>query len=290
MVDYKNADFLVGKKMNVRETPLQSDGTLLHCHPHQQISICTKGTGIYTVGKNEYFISKGDIILIYSLEQHKCLTADHNGSSFIMIELSEDFVAPKGSGAYQYQYLQPFRYDQNKVDKVINHTIPVAAEVGELAEKLKVIYDEQKLGYELEIDASIKLIVSKLRSYFLQTYPVELLSKHSNSVLINEAITYINNHFLDSIKTEDVAANAHLSVSRFRHVFKETMHISVKSYILRLKISEVQRLLITTELSVESIAAYCDFCNMSYFYRLFEQFVHMTPSEYRNASIFDACI
>ncbi len=276
--------------MNVRETLLQSDGTLLHCHPHQQISICTNGMGIYTVGRNEYSISKGDIILIYSLEQHKCMAADHNGSAFIMIELSEDFVAPKGSDTYQYQYLQPFRYDPDKVDKVINHTIPVAAEVGELAEKLKVIYNEQKLGYELEIDALIKFIVSKLRSYFLQTYPAGLLPKHSNSVLINEAIAYINNHFLDNLKTEDVAANAHLSVSRFRHIFKEAMHISVKSYILRLKISEVQRMLITTGSSVESIAAYCNFSNMSYFYRLFEQFVHMAPLEYRNACIFDACI
>jgi AraC-like DNA-binding protein len=284
MADFKKSDFLGDKKIHVRKTPLLRDGTLLHCHPHQQISICVKGRGVYTVGKNQYHIREGDVILIYRLESHKCLPDGNLGGTFLMIELSEDFIVPRGGDTFQYGYLQPFRYDPDKVDKKISYDTPVAAEIRGLAEKLKALYDGQPLGYEHEMDASVKLIMSKLRSYFLRKYPAGFLSKHSNSIAINQAVAHINSHFLENLKTEDIARLAHLSPSRFRQIFKETMHISVKSYIVRLRISEVQRLLSATDMIIEDVAATCNFSNMSHFYRIFEQFVHMTPSEYRKAS------
>lgn len=279
--DNEKTDLLGMKKISIRQTPVMEDGLIMHCHIHYQISVCLSGSGVYTIGKKQYEIAPGDIVLLNQLENHRCLPSSEAEADFIFCEFTEDFIAPVGSSEFEYQYFQPFRYDPLKVSSWICHKEPVAAEICRLAVELKTTFDRKEFEYEHEMDAMMKLILSKLRSYYLQKYPNEFLSKHSNSVAMSQALKYISDHFMENIRISEIAKLLSVSESRFRHFFKETMHSSVKSYIIRLRTAEAQKLLAKTDLVIEDIACRCGFGNITHFYKTFKHHSGVTPSEYR---------
>lgn len=285
MKEYEKTDLLGMKKIRMRQCPVLQDGLLIHCHTHLQISVCLSGSGEYTIGKNKYLIREGDVMLLNRLVNHRCLPDNKQGALFIFFEFTEDFIAPQGSSEFQYQYLQPFRYDPLRVKPFIGHDEPVAAEIRKYVEELKTVYDSQKPGYEHEMDALMKLVMAKLLSYYLERYPDEFLSKHSSSVGMNEALNYLNNHYTENIRIEDIAKLLNVSESRFRHIFKELMHISVKSYITLLRIAEAQKLLASTDMTIDNIVFHCGFGNITHFYKMFKEHARVTPSEYRNLSL-----
>ncbi len=146
------------------------------------------------------------------------------------------------------------------------------------------MYEKRDRGYNHELDAGMKMIMAKLRSYYYSRYPQDAAFENIHSVSINEALNYIKNHYLEHIKIEDIAGRVNISESRFRHVFKEMLNVSVKAYITQLRIAEAQKLLATTDYTIEHIAEKCRFGNITHFYKVFRDYVNCTPAEYRRCS------
>jgi AraC family transcriptional regulator, melibiose operon regulatory protein len=64
-------------------------------------------------------------------------------------------------------------------------------------------------------------------------------------------------------------------------VFKQTTGLPLWEYVLRLRVSHAQRLLLTTELSIEAIARESGFSSSSRFYVAFQRLVETTPRTFR---------
>ncbi len=82
-------------------------------------------------------------------------------------------------------------------------------------------------------------------------------------------------------RLEDAAAAAYLSPSRFSHLFSETMGVSFRKYMLRLRIERAKFFLASTRAPVGEIAAKCGFQDPNYFSKLFRREVGATPTEFR---------
>ena len=61
------------------------------------------------------------------------------------------------------------------------------------------------------------------------------------------------------------------------------MHVGFKEYVIGLRYQMALRMLSTTDISVEEIAAACGFSNLNRFYKLFRQREGVTPTAYRQA-------
>jgi len=80
---------------------------------------------------------------------------------------------------------------------------------------------------------------------------------------------------------EKLANEANLSKNFMCAAFKEIIGITLFSYIHEKRIDKAKVMLIETQLSVEKIAYYCGFENMSYFYRIFKKHTGVSPASYR---------
>ena len=78
-----------------------------------------------------------------------------------------------------------------------------------------------------------------------------------------------------------VADHLGLNESYFRHLFKDEMQISFKSYVTLLRLAHAQKLLIASDRSVNEIIQEVGYSNISQFYKVFEQNYNLTPAEYR---------
>lgn len=104
--------------------------------------------------------------------------------------------------------------------------------------------------------------------------------RRPNEIML--ASSYILEHFQEDIDLEKCAADAHLSMGRFAHLFTECMGISPRHFILSLRIDSAKELLLYSSLQIGEIAASVGFPDPSYFSRLFKKYTGVSPQAFRD--------
>ncbi|MBR6790493.1 MAG: helix-turn-helix transcriptional regulator [Oscillospiraceae bacterium] len=99
---------------------------------------------------------------------------------------------------------------------------------------------------------------------------------------IMSAMLYISEHFRENIALEQCAANAHLSLGRFSHLFRELMGVPPHQFILSRRIDEAKELLRYSSMTVSEIAKSVGFDDPSYFSRVFRRHTGHPPTDYRS--------
>lgn len=94
-------------------------------------------------------------------------------------------------------------------------------------------------------------------------------------------LEYINRHYTENLKIAELAKSEHLSVSRFREVFRATFGCAPSEYITGLRLRHAMDLLSTTDLSISEIAELCGYGDVMYFMRLFRKKTGMSARSYR---------
>ena len=96
-----------------------------------------------------------------------------------------------------------------------------------------------------------------------------------------KVISYVKENVGKEIEIESLASMVCLTKSHLERLFRQKMGTSPLQYILRTKIQCAQRLLMTTNYSVNVIAHEVGFDDPSYFIRIFRQKIGFTPQDYR---------
>lgn len=91
---------------------------------------------------------------------------------------------------------------------------------------------------------------------------------------------YIDAHYTEKMKLDDLAARFYLSKQYLMGSFKEQYGTTIVACINQMRITKAKELLRFTDLTVEAIAVDCGF-EPNYFARVFRKLEGMPPSEYR---------
>ena len=253
----------------------------LHWHDYLQIAVCTDGRGEFLFTNKEYSVEKGDVFIIGNFENHVAISAPDETTEYLMILFLPNFIAEPGSRQFDYEYLSPFKYNAKTFRNKLSHDVPQAQCVAKLAHTIKEIYNGEQPGRRHMLDAVLRQILATLIGYYKATYDDYCFLNGRSQLMMQEAMLYINQNFLRSITLEEVANEVHLSVSRFRHVFREVASIGFKEYVTYLRLSECRRLLLTTDLNITEVAFRSGFSNINQFYKVFYKYVHISPAQYR---------
>ena len=112
------------------------------------------------------------------------------------------------------------------------------------------------------------------------TAPVE--GETFGSSIIQEILDYINNHYTQPIRIENLARSFGVSVSYLSHEFVRFTNRSVYDYILYRRVM-LARQQILGNAPLNDIAYQCGFNDYSNFLRSFTKVVGMSPSQYRKS-------
>ncbi|MCR4658427.1 MAG: helix-turn-helix domain-containing protein [Lachnospiraceae bacterium] len=99
--------------------------------------------------------------------------------------------------------------------------------------------------------------------------------------IVQKAVAYIDDHYNESLKLENVAAYVGLNTSYLSTIFKRELKISFSGYLTQKRIEEACRLLLRSNDSLSDIASQVGFENQSYFSQIFKDHTGMSPKEYR---------
>jgi len=96
---------------------------------------------------------------------------------------------------------------------------------------------------------------------------------------VKRATDWAESQLPNPVTLEQLADVAKLSVSSFKHVFKDVIGITPHAYLLRKRIERAQSLLRQGEKSVTDIALDCGFSSSQYFATAFKRIMGITPNE-----------
>ena len=102
---------------------------------------------------------------------------------------------------------------------------------------------------------------------------------HDNRM--NKTEEFIRQNFDKKITIDDMAKVACISKYHFSRLFKESTGQSPYKYLSQYRIDKAKDLLISTNLSVNEIALRVGFDDMSSFFYLFKQHMHVSPLQFR---------
>ena len=92
---------------------------------------------------------------------------------------------------------------------------------------------------------------------------------------------FIGRRYADPLTVAEIAAAAGWNPNYAMTAFREAAALSLWEYVTRLRVSHAQRLLLTTDWTVERIAQECGFGSSGRFHAAFRRIVGRTPRGYR---------
>ncbi len=101
---------------------------------------------------------------------------------------------------------------------------------------------------------------------------------------LRRAVTYIHQHYTESLRLAKVARLAGFAPTYFSYLFKQREGMTFERYVQRLRVERAKQLLVSTDLELKRVAQLSGFGTRFYLARVFKRATGMTPSDCRRQS------
>ena len=227
---------------------------------HHLLIITVSGCGEMKINDTHYSLPAGTVALIPRDVPHSYGTPDNGLWEFYWLhpsgELSNKFL---DSVAQRGIYVQ-------KIDNHNNYS-------GHF-ERLITICTEHAYG--------AALYISKEVSTLLHMAATDLYAKPRSVSLSADVIAYIEQHYMESLKLEDLAYSLFVSVAHLIRVFKQENGCTPHQYLIKYRLLTAAQLLKFSDLRVDEIAERVGFSSASHFISSFKREYGCTPTEYNH--------
>ena len=102
-----------------------------------------------------------------------------------------------------------------------------------------------------------------------------------NNDKIKLMMIYIHEHYQEKISIPELAAAAYLSERECFRAFHDCLHMTPVEYIRSYRLQAACRMLARGQEPVTAVSHACGLGSSSYFGKIFREYAHCTPSEYR---------
>lgn len=145
----------------------------------------------------------------------------------------------------------------------------------------KIFIEFVRDGNTLENKIALLKLLSELKTEFFKTSNIDSFSTKSYYKKIMRCAKSIDSAPEINYSLCKLAEDVGLSKNFLCASFKEIIGVTIFSFIHEKRIEKAKAMLIETQSSIEELAHYCGFENMSYFYRMFIRYTGVSPSKYR---------
>lgn len=258
----------------------------MYIHKHVDFSelvIVLHGNATHIVNNEESFIKKGDVFVIDNTTSHGYKNPREFRICNIMYKpemLTWAGSELRKSTGYQALFvLEPYYRNINhllsKMSLAVSNLDDVSSHIAFMIEE----FTNKLNGYQTILRARfLELVVYLSRQYENQDHQK---SQHNLMHLAN-AISFIEDHYLEPLSREEIAARSNMSVRHLNRIFKAYYQTTPFAYLQRLRLEHACRLLRTTNQPISEIADKSGFNDSNYFTRQFTKTLGLSPKAYRN--------
>ena len=98
---------------------------------------------------------------------------------------------------------------------------------------------------------------------------------------MHKITAFIKSNYMHKISLGDIAEHVYMSKSYISKIFNEEMHMSISSYINKVRIDKSKHLLLDDSMTIADIASLTGFEDQSYFTKQFKTATGLSPKKFR---------
>lgn len=256
--------------------------TSLHQHmDFSELVIVLHGNATHIVNGESSFIKKGNVFVINGRTTHGF--KDPYDLKICNIMFKPEMLRSAGSdirtsnGFQALFILEPFYSNNHAYKSKLNMSIPSLEYISSL---ISIMIEE----YELKLQGYKTMLASRFMElvvYLSRQYDNQEKALDSSLMHLANAISYIEDHYLEPITLEDIAARSNISVRHLNRIFREYYQTTPIAYLQRLRLERASSLLKKTNLTITEISYECGFNDSNYLTRLFKKTYGISPKSYR---------
>lgn len=231
------------------------------------------------VGDNIEVLGNYDLALLgggleHTWDQYECESPDIRE---ITIHFSKDLFADSFLAKTHMQPLYDlFQRAELGVAFGMKTIMKVYPRLNELVNMEPGFYSVMKffeLMYELSISTDYKVLSSSAFAH---------VKMNTDSRRVQKVKEYIDSHYRDDIRLQDLADLVSMTSTAFSRFFKLRTNKSISEYIIDIRLGHASRLLADSTMAVVEVCYHCGFNNISNFNRIFKKRKGCTPTEFRD--------
>ncbi len=237
----------------------------LHWHNYIEIELVTGGRGQHDFNGEVFEAKPGLVCILRPSDFHNLSTTEN--MELYNISITESSLPPETLDRLA-------RYSRGVCTELSEDELKTASSLAELMLRESQSPHPNKIIMQKLLDCLVITVLKKIPSFNS--------SEMVEAAPINQALTYINMHFINDPTLEEVSTIAHYNPSHFSTRFKEAVGMSYSEYLTDLKLKYSKRLLIFTDLKISDVAFKSGFSSQSNFLRTFKSKIGLSPLKFRN--------
>ncbi len=265
---------------NLTTDSQKSESSVSYCK-RIEIVYLTQGKLNVWLSDDFFELNVGEMLIINFDEPHR-MESIAPQSEFVSINLLPGAMQSTQSLPWDLNIILPFTLGNSTKQRVFPAPFLEKNAVDLMMRNTVEESRKRQMAWELAIRSNVYRIICVVLRYWESigvNFEVSVSDKNLLQT-IQSAVEYINSRYTD-ITEKEVADWCGLSYSYFSRSFKKIMTISFSEYINYLKISQAQKLLLSTDMSVAEIASHEGFSSASHFIQTFKKYKGCQPKKFR---------
>ncbi len=241
-----------------------------HSHQFVEILFIVDGKGTVVFENSKKNIQKGDIVIYNANVLHAEYSDPSQPLEALFIgfdKLSITNLEPNCLIPPQYDCI----YSTEDMYQIFKHYFDFIIE--ELTTKNQFYSDIAQ--------NTLQVMLMQLFRLLTRSQCADNLLKQSEALY--NALNYIDQHYLENINLDSIAAECFVTKYYLSHLFAKYQQMTIGKYIFNKRMDDAKHMLSYTDDSVLSIAEQAGFHDLSYFCRAFKKANNMTPLQYRKS-------
>ena len=261
------------------QSPLMSAA---HWHYSIEILYATRGSATVLLNGQSYTFRKGDMILIGARDVHAIFGEPL--TQYICIKFAPEILYTAARSIFESRYVQPFIMARESPQKVFPEEEIGSTPLPELIVEALQEFLSMEYGFELAIRTNI----SRIFLWVLRSWRAKGLNEKAGYSLkerdmerLQQVFDCLDSRYMQNLTAQDMAQKCNMSYSYFSRYFKAAIGKSFTAYLNYVRITEAEKLLLSTDKSVTDIAMETGFSSASYFISQFRQLKDVSPRQFR---------
>lgn len=265
MLYWKDDEKKFKQLINILRDPMTNSKKMeMHTHDFVEIEYVLFGSGTQIINDKEYKVNRGDLIFLKKGDCHTYYTESHLEILNIIFYYSVFDEMCNILHTYTPDIVFPTITHIFGKDMVYIENLLLNAE--------REFIDEKKGYYHI--------LKSSLTTLLIYLWRITSEPQSRTNYKLTIIMEYIDNNYLNT-NIHEVADYFGYSDDYFSSLFKKSFGVSFVEYINKKRINKAVELIVTTDMTVDSICELVGFKDKKHFYNIFKRYVGTTPASLR---------
>lgn len=239
----------------------------IHAHGDLELNFVYQGSPTYNLGDREQSVPAGSICLFWAAIPHRVIRLAP-GTRFMWLNVP-------------LTALLRWNLEPGFMSRVLGGELIVDASSKPWDADLTRRWLRDLAGSETDLMRTVEIEVEARIRRISRSPLIKAEEERSSGAQIAAMTAYLSEHYRQDISASDVAEAAGLNRHYAMRLFKKGAGMSIWQYLLRLRVSHAQQLLLTSDAPVVSVGLDSGFASPSRFYDIFTRECKLSPAEYR---------